>query len=181
MALAPTPTSPSAERARAGWWLAAGLGLALALVSVRLRVAEQAARTDPLTGLWNRRGLAHAWSARAAGPEILFLDLCGFKAVNDRLGHDVGDRLLRAVARRLARGLEPGERIGRWGGDEFVLLTGDAASARRRVAHALARPFRIAGAGGRIVLALGVAQGQARAAAGLPLDRAVADAARALR
>ena len=177
--MAPTLANRSADRAAAPWWLAAGLGLALLAVSARLRAVEAAARTDPLTGLANRRGLARAWAARAAGPDVLFIDLKGFKAVNDRLGHDAGDRLLRAVARRLAGALAPGERIGRWGGDEFVLLTADAAAARGRVARALAWPFRLGGRAAGAV-SIGFAHGVARAQADRPIERAVAEAARGM-
>ncbi|MBU3076955.1 GGDEF domain-containing protein [Sphingomonas quercus] len=85
---------------------------------------ERRARHDPLTGLANRTGLQHAFDARRAdgGQAIFYLDLNGFKAVNDRLGHAAGDQLLVAVADRL-RALDwPDLFVSRVGGDEFVLI-----------------------------------------------------------
>jgi diguanylate cyclase (GGDEF)-like protein len=92
---------------------------------------------DPLTGLYNRRGfddqLSHAVSRSlrygwAFG--LVLIDLDGFKAINDRLGHQGGDAVLRAVAERLRHGLRAGDVAARVGGDEFALLlhTDDAAS-----------------------------------------------------
>lgn len=84
---------------------------------------------DRLTGLLNRAGLAQrleqALAARRAGDQLLavcFLDLDGFKAVNDRYGHDVGDLLLVEVARRLSACVRQTDTVARLAGDEFVLL-----------------------------------------------------------
>ena len=84
---------------------------------------------DGLTGLPNRALILDridnmlARSRRNHAPAaVLFLDLDGFKAVNDALGHDIGDRLLEAVAARLSTTLRDGDTIGRLGGDEFVVL-----------------------------------------------------------
>ncbi len=92
------------------------------VVAGRLR---QQAMTDPLTGLPNRSALMADLDLRlAAGeqPAVLFLDLDRFKAVNDSLGHDQGDRLLRVVADRLTASLRPGDVAARLGGDEFVVV-----------------------------------------------------------
>jgi diguanylate cyclase (GGDEF)-like protein len=98
-----------------------------------LRAAEeelrQLATVDELTDLPNRRLLMqHLDSAIARAqrhPErlnVLFLDLDGFKAVNDELGHEAGDELLVAVARRLEAAMRTGDLVARLGGDEFVIV-----------------------------------------------------------
>jgi diguanylate cyclase (GGDEF)-like protein len=88
-----------------------------------LRAAEFAAEHDPLTGLLNRRGLA-AWVAkrRLGGGCLLFIDLDGFKRVNDHAGHEAGDRALMAVAGVLTSAVRTGDAVARVGGDEFVVV-----------------------------------------------------------
>nr|WP_281363876.1 GGDEF domain-containing protein [Leifsonia soli] len=81
---------------------------------------------DHLTGLHNRRSLEHRLeSAVVDGHDgvLLFLDLDGFKAVNDRHGHETGDAVLRAVADRLTGGSRASDVISRLAGDEFVVLS----------------------------------------------------------
>jgi diguanylate cyclase len=85
------------------------------------RENEHRARHDPLTGLWNRTGLMEAARGRDTAFALLFLDLDGFKAVNDTYGHAAGDRLLKMVAERLSRTLGPAGVAARIGGDEFVV------------------------------------------------------------
>jgi diguanylate cyclase (GGDEF)-like protein len=90
------------------------------------------ARHDPLTGLANRAGLVSALKAQLAMPRstgktqaLLYLDLDGFKTVNDTYGHAAGDRLLETVAERIRRTLREGDLPARLGGDEFVALIAD--------------------------------------------------------
>ncbi|HWL47096.1 MAG TPA: diguanylate cyclase [Sphingomonadaceae bacterium] len=86
------------------------------------------AHHDDLTALLNRNGLQQAYNALAAAPgprhhALLYLDLDGFKAINDRFGHAAGDDILRTVAGRLRTLAAPSDIIARIGGDEFILLT----------------------------------------------------------
>ena len=92
---------------------------------------QRAATRDPLTGLYNRsefdRRLVEALGERRRrGPDcaltVMLVDLDGFKDVNDRLGHLVGDRLLAQIAQELDHHISDGAFLARWGGDEFALL-----------------------------------------------------------
>ena len=119
---------------------------------------EQLASFDTLTGLPNRR-LLHDRLERAllrgarhqVSMALMFIDLDGFKEVNDTLGHDVGDLLLREVAVRLATCIRASDTIGRVGGDEFVIvledacLPADAVRVCQRIEAALATPFDLDG------------------------------------
>ena len=134
----------------------------------RLRAA---ALHDGLTGLPNRAlivdRLEHALRAGQRTGEhvaVLFCDLDGFKAVNDTQGHAAGDEVLVEVARRLVRGLRPGDTVGRLGGDEFVLLCPGAASPEAtgaiatRVEHSLRAPVVLSsGVRVRVGVSVGVA------------------------
>lgn len=112
---------------------------------------------DALTGLPNRslfmdrlaRALERARRYNGYGFAVLFLDLDGFKVVNDSLGHALGDRLLIGIAQRLTDGLRAADTVARLGGDEFVILlenvreTADAIAAAERVLQQLAHPFEL--------------------------------------
>lgn len=94
-----------------------------------------AAFHDPLTGLANRRQLDQVLhesmqrnqQAGSRETALLFIDLDNFKQVNDNYGHKAGDSLLVEIARRLQQCLRPGDHLGRFGGDEFVVLLDDLA------------------------------------------------------
>ena len=91
---------------------------------------QKQALTDVLTGLPNRAGIMHDLRGRLEGVKrygdkdvaLAFIDLDGFKAVNDHLGHDVGDEALIRVSERLNAGLRSTDTVGRPGGDELLLI-----------------------------------------------------------
>jgi diguanylate cyclase (GGDEF)-like protein len=99
---------------------------------------EYRASVDALTGLPNRAALMQALSQRGALDEtsVLFIDLDGFKEVNDALGHESGDGVLRDVASRISADLPSGVSVGRLGGDEFLAIVSSADEAE---AQAVAR------------------------------------------
>ncbi|WP_346620895.1 EAL domain-containing protein [Blastococcus montanus] len=108
-------------------------------------------RHDDLTGLPNRSRLLDLTGQALAddgitGVALLVLDLDGFKTVNDSLGHQVGDELLRLVAGRLSEQIRPGDAVARLGGDQFVVLahgcdSSEAAALAFRLQTAFTRPF----------------------------------------
>ena len=125
------------------------------------------ATTDALTGLANRsRFLERIEEAAQAPVSVLFLDLDGFKPINDRLGHQTGDEVLRVVARRLHGCLRPEDVLARYGGDEFGVLLADVATApdavavARRMLDALRQPVTVAGHRLHISASIGIAVDQ---------------------
>jgi diguanylate cyclase (GGDEF)-like protein len=136
-----------------------------------IRQAEQRehqALHDELTGLANRRLFAERLDeVLAGGPAaLLLLDLDRFKEVNDTLGHETGDRLLRVVAERVCEAAPTGALVARLGGDEFaVLLVGaggrDAWANASRVRDTLARPIMLDGFSVSVDASVGIAAGEA--------------------
>jgi diguanylate cyclase (GGDEF)-like protein len=130
---------------------------------------------DALTGLPNRMLLADWLAADIQSSQrknsqaaVLFVDLDKFKHVNDTHGHEVGDRLMRAVADRLRTTLRPEDRVIRFGGDEFVVLCPEvnSASTAEKVAHRvieiIEQPFTIGDDTMRISASVGVALAEHR-------------------
>ncbi|GAA2037126.1 hypothetical protein GCM10009756_32290 [Pseudokineococcus marinus] len=118
------------------------------------RALAHAARHDPLTGAPNRRVLTERLAALVGGGArdgarvgVVYLDLDGFKDVNDAEGHAVGDAVLREAARRLDAAVRPGDTVARLGGDEFVVVCpdlsaeADLAAVAQRVVDALGAPY----------------------------------------
>ena len=111
------------------------------------------ARHDDLTGLPNRSRLLELTAAALAvdhgsGVALLVLDLDGFKTVNDSLGHQIGDELLRVVGGRLSEQVRPGDAVARLGADQFVVLahgcdSSEAAALAFRLQTAFTRPFAV--------------------------------------
>jgi diguanylate cyclase (GGDEF)-like protein len=121
------------------------------LVAANARL-EELSQLDPLTDLYNRRHLYARLEAelgrvrRGHSLAVVMLDLDGFKQVNDRLGHERGDVLLRAIADALKRTTRETDVAGRYGGDEFLVILPDTdAEQARRVAERLADSVRETG------------------------------------
>lgn len=155
------------------------------------------AHHDALTGLPNRallsdrlqQALAHA-QRKQAKVGLLFMDLDGFKHINDTLGHKAGDEVLRQVANRLAKIVREMDTLARVGGDEFVLLLSDLGDSAEEAAKIVAikcidvlkNPFSISGAGSMVGVSIGIALGDGKSSADallLEADHAMYDAKKA--
>jgi diguanylate cyclase (GGDEF)-like protein len=153
------------------------IGTQLGRVVERKRAQEalsHQALHDPLTRLPNRTLFSDRLDQAVARLDrhpsklaVLFLDLDGFKVVNDGLGHEAGDHVLAAVAQRLERILRPSDTLARFGGDEFTLLCEEleteqeAIDIAERVAEVLREPITLVGAGELVVTAsIGISIGE---------------------
>jgi diguanylate cyclase (GGDEF)-like protein/PAS domain S-box-containing protein len=132
---------------------------------------EHLATHDTLTGLPNRYLMFDRLNqllVRAARYElsfaILFIDLDGFKRINDSRGHDVGDLVLRGVAERLTRNLRAADTVARIGGDEFVVLLEslragpDAIVLADKIRSAVGMPFALPGGDAAVTVSIGIGQ-----------------------
>lgn len=165
---ADAPAWSAADRALAAD-VAAQIGIALAQID-RERRLEALTRTDPLTGLLNRRAFEAELDGRldrgglsSASGALVYVDLDNFKAVNDVHGHARGDDALCAVARLLLRSTRPGDLVARLGGDEFALWLErtDAPAASRRAAELTAAGETLAGFSGNAARPFGFSIGAA--------------------
>jgi diguanylate cyclase len=154
------------------WALIHGFFVLAASVTsvVAWKLNEEQAFRDALTRLPNRalfqdrvsHGLARA-NRRPGMLAVLFIDLDGFKDVNDSLGHGAGDHLLCMVAERLRAVVRPGDTVARLGGDEFAILLEDISSAddsaavAERVLDGLSAPFVVGGRDTTIAASIGIA------------------------
>ena len=183
--LAPAGTVPAALTSQAGLFLAASssfdsgvewllaLGCVLALseraqremlrTNAELLAAQEGLRRlvdrDPLTALANRRSLPEVFRAvQPKGATLLFFDLDGFKHINDRHGHQVGDECLKRFAAGLLESFRPGDAVIRYAGDEFLVVANglDKAAIEERVARL--RERLSFGAGPQVRFSLGLAE-----------------------
>ncbi len=141
-------------------------------ITARKEAEEQIRRLsmhDALTGLPNRehytvrmKQAIYRADRNAAKVAVLFVDLDGFKKVNDLYGHAAGDEVLLAVGERLLRCVRKSDLVARIGGDEFVVMladladASDAAGVAEKIVRALSRPFRAAGEVCRIGASVGI-------------------------
>lgn len=135
-----------------------------------LATIQDMATHDSLTGLHNRASLTdalqHAVSKARRNNEslaVFFIDLDGFKTVNDTLGHATGDHLLREIARRLRAKIRDSDLVARLGGDEFVIMApgipgeAEAMVLGRKLLDAFSQPFDVGGQTCRVGLTIGFA------------------------
>lgn len=103
------------------------------------------AERDPLTQLYNRRGMETFFAALFLSPNtslgVILFDIDHFKAVNDRYGHDIGDQVLQQVAQRCNSVLRQDDRFARWGGEEFLIVIPGVGD---RILNAIAEELRVA-------------------------------------
>ena len=139
---------------------------------------RQQATIDALTGLANRAKFYRHVEETLITPlpaAILMIDLDGFKDINDTLGHILGDRILQEVASRLTQFIDPGDIVGRIGGDEFAIMLANQTSSHQamQIAHsvvyAIARPINVDGHQIRVAASCGVALAPAQAQEALEL------------
>ena len=167
----PTPTTCRALEAFA---ISAALAIEHATLRERAEASEARYRAlathDQLTGIANRSSIIHDIDLSSRRREqhqrlmaLAFLDLDGFKQVNDRYSHAAGDHVLKVVADRLLSQLRPGDQVARWGGDEFLVLLRDLDSERdalnvmERLSAAVAVPIPWADQALRLTASVGVA------------------------
>lgn len=133
----------------------------------RMRDLEKLATLDTLTGLHNRAWIIEKVGGMLSQVEdqayttVMFIDLNGFKAVNDLMGHATGDALLQQVSQRLQRCMRPGDSVARLGGDEFVVAAKchnreTASAIAQRIIDSLQAPFAINNMDVRIGAAIGI-------------------------
>jgi diguanylate cyclase (GGDEF)-like protein len=133
------------------------------------RQQEHVANHDALTGLYNRAafhvqlGRALAAVRHGGGVALLFIDLDGFKRINDEQGHRAGDEVLRIVAQRLAGAVREGDTVARLGGDEFLVMLDrnltpeEPRRIGQRIIEALNQPMGVDGQTVRVGASIGVA------------------------
>jgi len=147
------------------------LGRAIRFAEVRRQSERRLARlahSDPLTGLANRAAFAERLDHALAQAKrhdtrfaVMYIDLDGFKGVNDSFGHDAGDSLLKQVAMRISQCTREYDLVARLGGDEFAVLAtnlaaGCEAVTAERIGRAIAMPFEVNGQGVCVSASIGI-------------------------
>jgi len=177
----PPPASLLAENDR--------LKRELAVARARIGELEARADIDPLLDILNRRGFERELARSLAHVKrygtqamLMFIDLDGFKAVNDRYGHGAGDALLKAVARELGLRVRASDVVGRLGGDEFgvVIWRADEAQAAAKAREIEALIARIAILHGNVQIQVGASVGTAPLLADATPIQTIAAADRAM-
>ncbi len=166
-------------RADAGAWIGVASIRDVTKQREQMELLRRMTLEDPLTGLLNRLGFERALAescvrlAGGAGEQIavLLCDLDGFKSVNDTLGHQAGDALLREIAQRLRLCAPPTATVARFGGDEFGLVLraaemgdGEARSIAQSLVAAVGRPIRVGESEVSVGISIGIALYAAQAA-----------------
>ncbi|GAB2581673.1 GGDEF domain-containing protein [Microlunatus antarcticus] len=170
--------TPATCRALEAFAISAALAVEHATLRQRAEASEARYRLlasqDQLTGIANRSSiiddLGRTSQSHNQGQEqgqsleaLAFLDLDGFKQINDQYSHLAGDHVLRTIASRLKRRLRPGDQVGRWGGDEFLVLLRrleserDALVVLERLSAAVAEPITYGEHELRLTVSVGVA------------------------
>lgn len=146
--------------------LVAGEAVRSVRVAGELHQAQDQARRDELTGLLNRAGMGRSVAKaveREGQAALLLVDLDGFKAVNDSLGHQAGDDLLVEVATRIRSMVGNDSLVGRLGGDEFLVVGGsipDPDSLASRINAAVRQPVVLEGTKSSVSCSIGWAVGR---------------------
>lgn len=170
---------PDATTCRALEAFAVSAALAIEHAALRTRAEtseqrfKQLASHDQLTGLGNRSVLLQQLGRAVTASEearsliaVIFVDLDGFKAINDTRSHQTGDQVLQAVAHRIQGSVRQQDTVARWGGDEFVILLEQLANEQvatqiaQRITTALAQPLRDIPTDLSLTASVGVAFGQ---------------------
>lgn len=155
--------------ARQSWLLARSRAREQAIRQAHAERVEYLAYHDGLTGLPNRSLFSKVLAQRIQETRrtgqnlaLAYVDLDRFKGINDTLGHEAGDQLLKEVARRLQMSVRHGDTVARLGGDEFVVLMprvrdeNDAAAVARKIVAAMAEPFVLKGKARHVTASVGL-------------------------